>query len=207
MGRGTHLSLALLAAVGAFAQTNPAALPAHDSHEGFVVACETYLDAARVKELIGKKNPLEAGILPVEVYFQNSNSQSVRVDLESIQFEITPPSQPRQHLEPLALDYVVDRTLNEQPNPNLGSPRRRLPHPFPSSGRSKKWRELETRLERLSLESGVVPAGAMVHGLLFFDLDGRFESIRYARLYVPGVAFVEGNKPLMFFQVEFGGHD
>jgi hypothetical protein len=204
MRRLTLISLTLLTAAAAFAQTNPAALPAHDSHEGFLVACDPYQDAARAKELMGKKNPLSAGILPLEIYFQNSTGRTIKVDLDSIRLEITAPGQPRQRLEPLSLEYVVDRTLHQQPNPDLASPRRRLPHPFPSAGRSKKWRELQERLGRLSLKTGMVPAGEMVHGLLFFDLDRQFELVRHARLYVPEVAFADGNKPLMFFQVELG---
>jgi hypothetical protein len=198
-------SLALLTAAGAFAQTNPAALAARASHEGFLVACDPYQDAARAKELIGDKNQVRAGILPVEIYFQNSTGRAVAVDLDSIRLEITAPGQPRQRLEPLSLEYVVARTLHENPNPNLASPRRHLPHPFPSAGPDKKWRKLEARLGRLSLGTGMVPAGELVHGLLFFDLDGHFELLRYARLYVPEVEFADGHKPLMFFEVELGG--
>jgi hypothetical protein len=198
-------SLALLTAAGAFAQTNPAALAARDSHEGFLVACDPYQNAARAKELMGDKNPVRAGILPVEVYFQNSNGQAVEVDLDSIRLEITAPGQPRQRLEPLSLEYVVDRTLHETPNPNPGSSRPRLPFPLPSGGRDKKWRKLEARLGRLSLKTGMVPAGELVHGLLFFDLDGQFELLRDARMYVPEVEFAGAHKPLMFFQIELGG--
>ncbi len=201
----TLTSLIFLIAGSARAQTRPAAAPARDSHEGFTVTCEPYQDADRAKQMMGKKNPLHAGILPVEVSFQNSNDRPVRVNLEAIRLEIVAPGRTRQSLEPLSLDYVVARTLNENVEPNLGSPRRRLPHPFPSAGRSKKWRELEDRLGRLSLETGMVPPGDTVHGLLFFDLGGHFDLLRDARLYVPELQFVGDNKPLMFFQVDLGG--
>jgi hypothetical protein len=201
----TLTSLLLLLRVPVFAQANPAALLAHDSHEGFVVACDPYLNADRARELMGKKNPLHTGILPIEVSLENNNDRPVQVNLDSIRLELVVPGQPRQSLEPLSLDDVVARTLHEHPNPNLASPRRRLPHPFPSAGRSKKWRELEDRLGRLSLQTGMVPPGATVHGLLFFDLAGHFELVRDARLYVPELQFVGANKPLMFFQVDLGG--
>jgi hypothetical protein len=197
-------SLVLLTAIGAFAQTNPAALP-HDSHESFVMTCDPYEDAARAKELMGKKNPQHAGILPIEVTFQNENGRPVQVNLDAIRLEVLVPGQPLQRIEPLSLDYVVDRTLNERPNPNLESPKRRLPRLHPPVGRSKKWRELEDRLGRLSLETGMVPPGETVHGLLFFDLGGQFDLVRYARLFVPELQFVGENKPLMFFQVDLGG--
>ncbi len=201
----TLTSLVLLFPIGAFAQANPAALPAHDSHEGFVVACDAYLSAERAKGLMGKKNPLQAGILPLEVYLENDNDRPVQVNLDAIRLELAAPGQPRQRLEPLSLDSVVARTLNEHPNPNLESPRRRLPNPFPPAGRSKKWRELEDRLGRLTLQTGMVPPGATVHGLLFFDLAGQFELVRDARLYVPELQFVGASQPLMFFQVDLGG--
>ncbi len=216
-GRGPHLSsqadmrtwfaaaAGLVLACGlASAQSDPASLPARDAHEGFLVACDPYRDAARAEARLGKKNPLEAGIVPVEVFFRNDSEKAIRVDLESIRLFIEPPDQPHQRLEPLALEDVIERMLNKGGPPDLSSPRRRIPHPSPRVGRGKKWKELEEKLRPLSLEVGMVAPGATVRGFLFFDLDRRYELLPHSRLYVPDVKFLAGNQSLMYFEVDLG---
>src|SRR5713101_6299554 len=56
-------------------QQDPASLPARDSHEGLLIAADPYQDATRYKTRFGKKNPYDAGILAIEVYFRNDNDK------------------------------------------------------------------------------------------------------------------------------------
>ena len=54
-------------------QTAPdptASLP-HDTHDGLTVLADPYTNKARGKERFGKANPMEVGILPVEVFLRN----------------------------------------------------------------------------------------------------------------------------------------
>ena len=61
----------LATAGGGVAQTiDPAALPAHDHHEGLLIAADPYADSARAKEKFGKANPMPVGIIPIEIYFE-----------------------------------------------------------------------------------------------------------------------------------------
>src|SRR5574341_921231 len=77
-------------AAGAYTQepADPAAWPARDTHEGLLVAADPYHDAARAKIKFGKKNPVDFGILPVEVVFRNDNDKPILVDIESIRGRI-----------------------------------------------------------------------------------------------------------------------
>src|SRR3984885_14777063 len=61
---------------------------AHDTHEGMTVTADPYTDRARAKEKFGKANPVEVGILPVEVFLRNESDHPIRVNLNTIQLEI-----------------------------------------------------------------------------------------------------------------------
>ncbi len=182
-------------------QADPAALPARDTHEGLLVAADPYRDAARVRERFGKKNPHDAGILPVELFFRNDTDRAIRVNLERIQLLLAPPGEQRQRLEPLAVEDVVDRMLNKGgPNPTM--PRRPLPGRRPGGGHGKEARELEETLRPLLMEMNVLPPHSTVHGFLFFDVSHHYDLVRYARLYVPELKFLPDEQALMFFEVE-----
>ncbi len=190
-----------LVAITVSAQVDPASLPARDVHQGLLVAADPYTDAPRAAVRMGKKNPLEGGLLPVEVYFRNDAGQPIRLNLDAIRLNLHVPGEARQHLEALPLEDVIDLTLNKGGTPDVQLPTGRLPR-REKPGRSKKWRELEARLGPLLIGSDIVAPGATVRGFLFFNLNHHFDLIRYASLYVPEVKFLGTNQPLMFFEVE-----
>jgi hypothetical protein len=192
-----------LAAIPVSAQVDPASLPAHDAHQGLLVAADPYTDAKRVEARLGRKNPLEGGLLPIEVYFRNSGGQPIRLNLDAIRLDLRAPGSSRQHLEALPLEDVIDLTLNKGGTPDIEVPTNRLPR-RQKAGRSKKWKELEARLTPLLLGSDIVAPGATVHGFLFFNLKHHFDLVRYASLYLPEVKLLATNQPLMFFEVELG---
>src|ERR1700688_1794204 len=77
-----YLSVALFAAVAPTrAQTDPASLPAHDSHQSVVVGADPYVTAARYKDKFGKHTPYDAGILALEIFVRNDNDKPIRVNL------------------------------------------------------------------------------------------------------------------------------
>ncbi|HEV2388439.1 MAG TPA: hypothetical protein VGS20_14430 [Candidatus Acidoferrales bacterium] len=197
---GLAAALAVSLGLPLAAQLDPATLPAHDSHQGILIACDPVEDAARAKERIGKDNPLKVGILPIDVYIRNSSKSPVAVTLDSIRLEVKRPGEQRDQLEPVALDDLTTEILHPRP-PSIS--RRRIPSPFPQVGRGGKWQELHDKLESLSLEQAVVAPGATVHGFLFFDLNHQFDSIRYASLVVPDLKFLGNTQPLIFFEVDF----
>src|ERR1700722_16327624 len=78
------------------AAPNPAI--AHDTHEGMTVMADPYADRARAKEKFGKANPVDVGILPVEVFLRNETHHPIRVNLNTIQLEIHFPNGGRQDI-------------------------------------------------------------------------------------------------------------
>jgi hypothetical protein len=108
MRRFSILSGVVLALAGtAFAQADPATLPARDRHEGMLVAADPCNDAARAKARFGKASPIPAGIVPIEVFFRNETQQPLRINLATIRLEISPAGRQRQHIEPLDASEVA----------------------------------------------------------------------------------------------------
>jgi hypothetical protein len=180
-------------------QTDPTTLPANDSHQGILIACDPVADAARAKDRIGKDNPIKAGVVPIDVYIRNSTKWPVAITLESIRLEVRAPGQQRAQLEPVPLEDLTTEILHPR-HPSVG---RRFPSPFPQVGRGKKWQELHDKLESLSLEQAVVAPGATVHGFMFFDLNHQFDMLHYASLVVPDLKFLGNPQPIIFFEVSF----
>ncbi len=197
--------LGLAGAGAACAQLDPASLPARDAHEGLLIAADPFLDAARHKERFGKKNPYDAGIAAIEVYFRNDTDKPIRLELEAIRLLLTPPDVKRQRFGALAAEDVADRILNKGgPNPTTSRVPIPVPGRGPKPGRGKEWTELVATLRATAFETDLLPPHATVHGVFFFDVNHRFDWLPYAMFYVPDLKFMDTNKPLLFFEVDLG---
>jgi hypothetical protein len=181
-------------------QIDPKALPAHEEHEGVVVAVDPYADATRSKERFGKKHPYQAGLLAVEVIIRNDNLRPIRLNLGAIRLLIEPPGHSRQRIEPLELEVVVEKIVHKEkggPNPTMP----RIPIPTRKPSRSKEWQEVEAALAPAAFVNDILPPQATVRGFLFFDLARRFEWVNYAQLYVPELKYMDDGQALFFFEV------
>jgi hypothetical protein len=194
--------LILAMALPQTAPVDPATLPARDSHQGILIACQPYQNPDRVKSLMGKQNPLKVGVLPVEMYVRNSTRWPVAIALDKIRLEVDMPQSQRDEIEPLDPGDVASMILHPKP---VEVPRERLPLPFPRDSQGKKWQDIRDTLESVSFPAAVVAPGATVHGFLFFNLEGQYDVIRYSRLYVPDLNFLGNTQSIMFFQADLGG--
>jgi len=210
MIRSCGLTLAgLLLCASAFAQApapkhtpngSPAPGPsvAHDTHEGMTVMADPYSDRARAKEKFGKANPVEVGILPVEVFLRNESDHPIRVNLNTIQLEIHFQNGGRQDigsLSPADAAYLI-----AHPKGPSGPKPSRLPG-ISLPGGDKKAAQIEDILSPLALDGDVIAPAATVHGFLFFDLDRDMSLAGTSVLYIPDAWVIPGNKALMFFEV------
>lgn len=203
MRRFSILSGLLLALAGtAFAQADPATLPAHDRHEGMLVAADPCSDAAQAKTRFGKASPIPAGIVPIEVFLRNETQQPLRINLATIRLEIVPAGGQRQHIEPLDASEVALLIAHPGGTPNPESRQSRFPRRIPLPSNDKKAKELESILRPLSLDADVIPPAATVHGFLFFDLSHNFSVLSAATLYLPDVKIIPGNQALTYFEVD-----
>lgn len=169
-----------------------------DAHQDFVVAAESYADAARSKEKFGKgADPYEAGLLAVDVYFRNDMKFPVHVDLSTIRLDVDDPNGQKFHLEALSLAQAANDIAHPQ-GPSAPSPRR-LPIPFPN-GDSKQQGVMD-KLKPFTLQSDIVPPGRTIHGCFFFDMSHHFDLVPHATLYVPDVKSVGSDTGLIYFEV------
>lgn len=199
-----HLSMALFAAVAPVrAQTNPASLPAHDSHQSVVVGADPYVTATRYKDKFGKHTPYDAGILALEIFVRNDNDKPIRVNLNTVSLLIAEPGQSRQKLSAISPGDVADRVLlknSREPKPQrLPLP---LPGRLPNNGKGKDWDELDALLSSAALSSDVLPPNAAVHGFFYFDIDHHYDWLSSAHFEFPDLAFMLDNKALFFFEVD-----
>jgi hypothetical protein len=182
--------------------TKPITTSSLDSHEGLTIAADPWLSAERYRQAFGKKSPYTSGILAVKMTIRNDSGESVKVGLEHIRLDLTLDENNRQELPPLTSEQLADAVLRPHPKATSKFP---IPIPVPSSGgggRDKNWQQYQKLAEDASLHSGVVAPHSTVEGLLYFDLQGQFELLSNARLYIPDLLALERNQALMYFDID-----
>lgn len=176
-----------------------ATVPARDHHEGLIVTAEPCMDPAKSEQIFGKHHPYKAGILALEVSLRNETPQPMRLTMNSIRLEIGAPGDTRDKVASLTPRQVARLIIYPAGAPNV-STKRRLP-PVTGPPNDKKVDKLADMLRPFALDVDVIPPLGVIHGYLFFDVDHDFALVPDAILYVPDVRIVEGNKPLMFFEI------
>jgi len=185
------------------AQTDPASLPAKDSHQGLLVAADPYAAAERSKTKFGKHTPYEGGILAIDVYFRNDNDSPVRLNLDTVDLRVGAQGQSKQKLTAISAEEVADRTLLKKPKdprtPRVAFP---LPGAGSKSGRGKDWDEFAGTLRSAAMATTIIPPHGGAHGFFYFDIDHHFDWLSTAVLNIPDLEFMFGNKPLFFFEID-----
>jgi hypothetical protein len=185
------------------ATPDPASLPAHDSHQGLVIAADPYVSAERYKDKFGKHSPYDAGLIAIDLLFRNDNDLPIRVNLKTIQLLVSIPGESRQRVDPLSPEDVADRVLAKRPK----DPSPRFPVPrigAPPSPHNKEWEEFVGDVRAAALNTDLLPPHATTHGLVYFDIDRHYDWISNARVEVPDLAFMNDPKPLFFFEIDLG---
>lgn len=198
-----------LAASLAFGQQQPQPLKTTslESHEGMTISAQPWTDAALYKEKFGKKSPYAAGVLAVNVVFRNDSDETVRVNLERIRMSFQLDEDHRQEVEPLTPGQVADAVLKPgAKDPTKTRKKIPLPIPVPTSGTKsstdKNWIELQRQAQDAAVPSSVVAAHGSVKGLLYFDLQGQFDLLSTAHLYVPEIVVMEKGRSLTYFEID-----
>jgi hypothetical protein len=176
----------------------PAPLP-RDQHSGMTVSVDPYTEAARTKDKFGKANPHDVGILPVEVFLRNDSDQPMRLNLETVQLEVTLRNGVRQEVDWLRAEEVAQMIAH--PNGSANPQQKRLPLPVPINIGDKKAEKLAAVLRPLTLDADVIPPKATIHGFLYFNVSHEFSLVNKSSLYVPDVSVVSSNEPLVYFEV------
>ena len=178
---------------------DPAALPAHDSHQGLLIAADPYLTGERSEQKFGKKSPYSAGLLAIDLYLRNDTDSPLRINLDTMELRLAVPGQPRQHLESLSAEDAAFRIIL----PNGPAPRgRRGPIPGVGDGKSKAVAKKQDELRKLMLPGDIIGPHNTIHGIVIFDVDGHLEDVRHATLYIPDVNHFGSGEKLFFFEID-----
>ncbi len=172
-----------------------------DAHDGLTIAADPWLSAERYKSTFPKKSPYAAGILAIKMNFRNDSDESIKIGIDRIRLNLTFDENNRQDLPALSSELLADAVLHPKVK---GTSKPRLPIPLPSSpgGRDKHWQEYQKLAEEAGLHASVIAPHSSVEGLLYFDLQGQFDLLSNARLYVPDLLSLEKNRPLMYFDLD-----
>jgi hypothetical protein len=193
----------LLSAVSILAQ-NGLRGAAVESHEGLTISATPWTEAAKYKEKFPKKSPYAAGIIAVQVALRNDSDDSITVELSRIRMTVRLDRENTQELPSLSAEDVAQGVLK----PGAKDPTKRsripLPVPVPRGNSDKNFAELQRQAQEASVPTGVVAPHSTVQGLLYFDLQSQFDLLETAHLYVPELAFLKGNRPLTYFDIDLG---
>jgi hypothetical protein len=172
-----------------------------DSHDGLTIAADPWLSAERYKATFPKKSPYAAGVLAIMVNFRNDSDESIKVGIDRIRLNLTFDENNRQDLPALSSELLADAVLHPKIK---GTSKPRLPIPLPSSpgGRDKHWQEYQKLAEDAGLHASVVAPHTSISGLLYFDLQGQFDLLSNARLYIPDLLSLENNRNLIYFDID-----
>jgi hypothetical protein len=176
-----------------------------ETHEGLTISARPWTDAALYKEKFPKKSPYAAGIVAMQVVFRNDSNESLKVGLSRIRLSFQIDQDNRQEVQALTSAQVADEIL--KPGGKDPSKRTKIPLPvsIPRSGNDKKWKELEEQAENAGVPASVIAPHSTMQGLLYFDLQGQFDLLNGAHLYVPEIVAMETNRSLTYFEIDLSG--
>jgi hypothetical protein len=200
------LTAIIVLGANAFAQSIPAAthptagststsLP-HETHDGITVSADRYNSLLRIKKSFKSGDLWRAGVVPIELTFQNHSEHVIRIDLDTITLDVQRPGGESQHLRPLKAADVGYAIAHEGlPSSN-----------YPDMDSSATWEaQAEAiKIDRILIKKDLIPANSSIHGFLFFKIGRDMTLLARSSIYVPDV-FVEPSKTaLMFFEVPLG---
>lgn len=173
-----------------------------EAHEGVTISARPWTETNLYKEKFPKASPFSAGVLAIQVTFRNDSEESVKVGLDRIRLSLQIDDDNRQELPSLSPSDVAEAVF--KPKSQDPTSHKRLPIPMGggSSGNDKKRTELQTEAQNAAVPTSVLAPHSTVQGLLYFDLQGQFDLLKTAHLYIPDVAFMKGNRALTFFEID-----
>jgi hypothetical protein len=173
-----------------------------ETHEGLTISAQPWTEAALYKEKFPKKSPFAAGIVAMQIVFRNDSNESMKVSLNRIRLSFQIDQDNRQELQALTPAQVADEVLKPGgKDPAKSRARIPLPVNIPHN-EDKHWTELEQQAEVAGVPANVIAPHSSVQGLLYFDLQGQFDLLNEARLYVPDILVMENNRSLTYFEID-----
>ena len=187
---------------GKGSSSSPAASLPHDTHDNMTISAEAFPDAEGAKRKFDKASPQRAGILAVNIIFQNNGNQPVQVDLDSIQLEVQSGDGSKQELDPMDIVQVAENIAypGGMKEPSV----RRFPIGIGGSSPDKKVQKVVDELKPFTLDGDIIPPRGRLEGCLYFNLTHEMHLAASADLYIPDIVTLPEKKALLFFDIPLG---
>ena len=152
------------------------------------IAAVPYESDARTKEVFGKVNPNEYGVLPVLVVVQNDSAETLRLEEMKVEYEVGTRIRIRP-TPPEDVPYVLPPK-----NPSAV----KFPSPIPGLGRGKKKNPLSGwQIEGRAFRAKMILPGDSAFGFFYFQTRQQRESV----LVITGIREASTGKELFYFEV------
>jgi hypothetical protein len=185
----------------AFQQQDTLRTSSLESHEGVTISAKPWTQASQYKEKFPKKSPFSGGVMAVQIAIRNDSPESIKVGLDRIRLSFQLDEDNRQELQPMKAEEVADAVL--RPASKDPTKTRRLPLPITTgTNKSKDFLALQTAVQNAAVPTSVVAPQSTVEGLLYFELDGQYDLLRTAHLYVPDIAVLGKDRSLTYFEID-----
>jgi hypothetical protein len=172
---------------GGFRVGPASSYPNKQTSDKVTIAAMPYHTADQTREVFGKVNPYEHGVLPVLLIIQNDSGKTIKLDTMELEY-ITPE---RSHVEATPAKDVPYLEGPKRPNVGGGP----LPVPLP---RSKKRGKLDIwEIEGRAFAAKMLPPGESAHGFVYFQTGYRKDS----KLYVKGIREAGTDRELLYFEI------
>jgi hypothetical protein len=173
-----------------------ASLP-HQTHDGITLSADPYDSLPRIKKNFKNGDLWRAGVVPVEVTFQNDSEYPVRIDLNTITLDAPGPGVEPERLRSLKATDVGYAIVNPTGPPNTE-------HPYDDTRATWDAKSEAIKIDRVILKKDLIPAKSSIHGFLFFRIGRDMRLIVKSSIDVPDVFLEPSEKALMFFEVPMG---
>jgi len=173
-----------------------ASLP-HQTHDGITLSADPYDSFPRIKKSFKSGDLWRAGVVPIEVTFQNDSEYPVRIDLNTITLDVHEPGVEAQHLRSLRASDVGYAIINPTGPPNSE-------HPYEDTRATWDAKSEAIKIDRVILKKDLIPERSSIHGFLFFRIGHDMSLVWKSSVSVPDVVVEPSERALMFFEVPLG---
>src|SRR4029077_20401638 len=129
------------------------------------------------------------------IVFRNDSDDSMKINLSRIRLTVHLDADNTQELPSLSAEELVQAVLKPGgKDPTATRTKLPVPVPLPKGSKDKNADELQREAQEASVPTGVIGRHSTVQGLLSFDLQKQFDLLDPARLYVPELVLMRGNR-------------
>lgn len=167
--------------------------PAKQSQGHVTVAVEAVDDPAVSKEIFGKAEPTEHGILPVLVVISNKGTHPIKLENLAVRYVPAPGAEGIEALR--GEDLATFNPKGYQPK------QRKIPGIGVGKPKVKKGPLARSEVADREWAAPLVPPGVQETGFFFFNVLNGSEDLSRASIYITGLYDMKAGQELFYFEI------